>query len=95
MTRTIFRRYLTVLPVFLAAIALTSCNAGQDQGDGSGQDGEHSFAGKTVTVVIGLDASAGGTTVATNIRSEDMVAGLCQRHHHVSPAVGQLGKAVQ
>ena len=59
MTRTILRRYL----IILATVALASCNAGQDQGNGSGQDGEHSFAGKTVTVVIGLDASAGGTTV--------------------------------
>lgn len=63
MTRTILRRYLIVLSALLAAITLAACNAGQDQGDGSGQDGEHSFAGKTVTVVIGLDASAGGTTV--------------------------------
>jgi len=63
MTRTILRRFLIVLSALLAAITLAACNAGQDQGDGSGQDGEHSFAGKTVTVVIGLDASAGGTTV--------------------------------
>jgi hypothetical protein len=63
MTRTILRRYLNVLPVFLTAIALASCNASQDQGGDSGRDGEHSFAGNTITVVIGLDASAGGTTV--------------------------------
>lgn len=63
MTRYVLRRYLIVLSALLAAITLAACNAGQDQGDGSGQDGEHSFAGKTVTVVIGLDASAGGTTV--------------------------------
>ena len=63
MTRTILRRLLIVLPVLLTAIALAACNASQDKGGDSGQDGEHSFAGKTITVVIGLDASAGGTTV--------------------------------
>ena len=59
MTRYVLRRYL----IILATVALASCSADRDQGDGSGQNGEHSFAGKTVTVVIGLDASAGGTTV--------------------------------
>jgi tripartite-type tricarboxylate transporter receptor subunit TctC len=46
----------------MAGIALTSCGGGQT-GDGSAEVGEHTFAGETITLVIGLDASAGGTTV--------------------------------
>ena len=49
--------------VLLATVFLASCGASQDPGTSPEADGEHSFAGKTITVVIGLDASAGGTTV--------------------------------
>jgi len=55
--------YLRTLPVLLACISLMSCDAGP-AGEGSDvAEGQHSFAGETITVVIGLDASAGGTTV--------------------------------
>ena len=55
--------YLRTLPVLLACISLMSCDAGP-AGEGSNAvEGQHSFAGETITVVIGLDASAGGTTV--------------------------------
>jgi tripartite-type tricarboxylate transporter receptor subunit TctC len=55
-----FVRYIRILPMTLACTILLSCGAGND---GSTVDGQHSFAGETITVVIGLDASAGGTTV--------------------------------
>jgi len=63
MINRVIRRYRICLPVFLAAVILASCDANQDRTNGSEDGGEHSFAGKTITVVIGLDASAGGTTV--------------------------------
>ena len=62
MNRT-FRHFFRSLSVLLAGVVLTSCDAGQSGGDSSVADGQHSFAGETITVVIGLDASAGGTTV--------------------------------
>jgi tripartite-type tricarboxylate transporter receptor subunit TctC len=52
-----------IFPVVFACIILMSCDAGQTDDDGSAVDGQHSFAGETITMVIGLDASAGGTTV--------------------------------
>ncbi|MFQ6005844.1 MAG: hypothetical protein ACE5OQ_10095 [Woeseia sp.] len=52
---------LRIVPVLLAGIALLSCNA--DRSNVSPPVGQHTYAGKTITVVIGLDASAGGTTV--------------------------------
>jgi putative tricarboxylic transport membrane protein len=55
--------YLRILPGLLAAVLLLSCGAGQTDADKARVDGQHSFAGETITVVIGLDASAGGTTV--------------------------------
>ncbi len=63
MTKRVIRRYLLFLPVLLAAILLVSCDSGQSPTSDSGEAEEHSFAGRTITVVIGLDASAGGTTV--------------------------------
>ena len=56
-------RYFRILPVLFASVMLMSCGAGQTGNDSSVDDGQHSFAGETITVVIGLDASAGGTTV--------------------------------
>jgi len=53
-------RCFHLLSVLLACAVLVSCGAGND---GSAVDGPHSYAGETITVVIGLDASAGGTTV--------------------------------
>ena len=47
----------------LVSALLVSCDAGERGSDSSSGDGQHSFAGETITVVIGLDASAGGTTV--------------------------------
>ena len=52
-----------ILLVLLAGVVLMSCDANQTDDDSSPVDGQHSFAGETITVVIGLDASAGGTTV--------------------------------
>ncbi len=52
-----------ILVVFLTCVALVSCDSGQNSGDNAAPPGEHAFAGETITLVIGLDASAGGTTV--------------------------------
>ena len=54
---------LRSLLLVLAGAALTSCDASRTSSESSADDGQHSFAGETITVVIGLDASAGGTTV--------------------------------
>lgn len=43
--------------LLVAALALVACENSQTS------EGPHSYAGETVTVVIGLDASAGGTSV--------------------------------
>ena len=63
MTKCVIRRYLLASLVLATAAFLASCNSGQGPASDSGEPEEHSFAGKTITVVIGLDASAGGTTV--------------------------------
>jgi len=54
------RNTCRLLALMVSAL-LVSCDAGES-GSTSG-DSQHSFAGETITVVIGLDASAGGTTV--------------------------------
>ena len=51
------------LLALMVSVLLVSCDAGESGSDSSSGDGQHSFAGETITVVIGLDASAGGTTV--------------------------------
>lgn len=51
------------LLALLLSVLLVSCDAGEGGSDSAVGDGPHSFAGETITVVIGLDASAGGTTV--------------------------------
>jgi len=51
------------LSILLGSLALSSCGADRGTGDGVASGGTHTFAGETITVVIGLDASAGGTTV--------------------------------
>lgn len=53
------------LLALLVGVLLVSCDAGKggSGSDSTSSDGPHSFAGETITVVIGLDASAGGTTV--------------------------------
>lgn len=53
---------LRALLLVFAGFSLAACSSGQGSA-GSADGGEHSFAGETITVVIGLDASAGGTTV--------------------------------
>ena len=50
-------------PFLLACLALVSCDAKQNAANDAATNEEHSFAGETITLVIGLDASAGGTTV--------------------------------
>ncbi len=52
-----------ILLASLAGVLLLSCGSDQADGDNALVNVEHSFAGETITVVIGLDASAGGTTV--------------------------------
>jgi len=47
----------------LASVLLLSCGTDAADGDNALVNVGHSFAGETITVVIGLDASAGGTTV--------------------------------
>jgi hypothetical protein len=47
----------------LASVLLLSCGTDQADDDKVPANVEHSFAGETISVVIGLDASAGGTTV--------------------------------
>ncbi|NNC64801.1 MAG: hypothetical protein HKN84_08460 [Gammaproteobacteria bacterium] len=54
---------LRALLVVFAGILIAACGSGQTGSSSAAADGEHSFAGETITVVIGLDASAGGTTV--------------------------------
>jgi tripartite-type tricarboxylate transporter receptor subunit TctC len=51
------------LPGLLAVLFLASCSNEQATGGPASDTGEHTFAGETITVVIGLDASAGGTTI--------------------------------
>ena len=51
------------LQLVFASIFLAACGSGQMDAEGSASAAEHSFAGETITVVIGLDPSAGGTTV--------------------------------
>jgi tripartite-type tricarboxylate transporter receptor subunit TctC len=55
--------YFRILPLVLTCVILASCDADHTDNNSSAVDGKHSFAGETITVVIGLDASAGGTTV--------------------------------
>jgi len=52
-----------LLPILMIGLLLASCEAGKNNNGSSSNGGPHSFAGETITVVIGLDASAGGTTV--------------------------------
>ncbi|MDH3433966.1 MAG: hypothetical protein OEM60_08915, partial [Gammaproteobacteria bacterium] len=54
---------LRFLLLVLSCIILMSCDADRANNDNPAIAGQHSFAGETITVVIGLDASAGGTTV--------------------------------
>ena len=46
-----------------------------------------------VAVVIGVPA--GGAAIAALVRRDHVIAGLRQRRHHLAPAEGELGKAVQ
>ena len=58
------RQFPRVLLALMASAILISCSdATQTNQDNAAADEQHSFAGETITVVIGLDASAGGTTV--------------------------------
>jgi len=63
MTKFTFTRYFHALPVLLTSIFLMSCNTDQTADASDAATGQHSFAGETITIIIGLDASAGGTTV--------------------------------
>ena len=46
-------QYLRSLLLVLAGAALTSCDASRTNSESSADDGQHSFAGETITVVIG------------------------------------------
>ncbi len=52
-----------LVTVLLAGMFLASCGSSRDSDDGTDDQGRHSFENATISVVIGLDASAGGTTV--------------------------------
>ena len=52
--------YFRILPLVLTCVILASCDADHADNNSSAVDGKHSYAGETITVVIGLDASAGG-----------------------------------
>ena len=63
----VIKRHFRIFVLCVIGISLVSCNASDSTnssgGEGATADIPHSYAGETVTVVIGLDASAGGTTV--------------------------------
>ena len=55
---------MKLLSTVLAVSVLASCSSDQSSGDGAeATSPEEVYAGETITVVIGLDASAGGTTI--------------------------------
>ena len=62
----LFLRQISIKPrAIFAAIfffALTACDNSQT-GASSNSDEPHSYAGETISLIIGLDASAGGTQV--------------------------------
>ena len=66
-----------LLLILMVGVFLVSCDTGQTGDSNSSGNGPHSFAGETITVVIGLDASAGGTTVGRLLAKhlEDNLAG--------------------
>jgi len=49
--------------IAIACSMLLACGADRADNDDTTAERQHSFAGETITLVIGLDASAGGTTV--------------------------------
>ncbi|MEM9209549.1 MAG: hypothetical protein AAGA61_09895 [Pseudomonadota bacterium] len=51
---------MRILATLIVSLALTSCESSDEN---AAPSGPHSFAGETITLVIGLDPSAGGTTV--------------------------------
>ena len=59
----ISKQYYSALLVLLVGMLVAACGAGKSGDSENGVTGVHTFAGETITVVIGLDASAGGTTV--------------------------------
>jgi tripartite-type tricarboxylate transporter receptor subunit TctC len=63
MTKRTLTRYVGMLAAVITSTILMSCSADNAGNDNLNVDGQQSFAGETITVVIGLDASAGGTTV--------------------------------
>jgi len=63
MMKRVFTPFFRILSAVLASAMLVSCSADNTDNDSSAVDSQHSFAGETITVVIGLDAAAGGTTV--------------------------------
>ena len=46
-----------------------------------------------IAVVVGVPA--GGAAVAALVRRDHVIAGFRQRRHHLAPAIGEFGKAVQ
>lgn len=63
----VIKQHFRVFVLCVIGITLLACNASDTTNSNGGEaataDTPHSYAGETVTVVIGLDASAGGTTV--------------------------------
>lgn len=63
MTNRVTRRFTATLTTLLAAALMASCSSDRSPGDGAAPGAQEPYAGETITVVIGLDASAGGTTI--------------------------------
>ena len=63
MTKRTLTRSVGMLAAVITSTILMSCSTENASNDKLTVDYQHSFAGETITVVIGLDASAGGTTV--------------------------------
>ena len=63
MTNCVRERCFKGLIALLATSFMASCSSDQSGSDGAATTPEEPYAGETITVVIGLDASAGGTTI--------------------------------
>ncbi len=61
--RTILSYFPRLAAISLAACLLSACGSGSGADAGGAAAQGHSYAGETITVIIGLDPSAGGSTV--------------------------------
>lgn len=63
MKQVISKSLLQLVFLAFAGFALAGCGGGTGNNASGATDGPHSYAGETITVIIGLDPSAGGSTV--------------------------------